>query len=78
MVEMIDVKECIANVLAIKDLTTIVDDDNITEKLNADSLDSAEIIMNIESKYNINISDDIADTLLTPNDIFKYLISLGL
>ena len=75
---MIGVKECIANILGIKDLAVIADDGDIVEKLNADSLDMVEIVMKLEDTYNISIPDEIGETFKTANDMLKYLISLGL
>ena len=75
---MIGVKECIANILGIKDLAVIADDGDIVEKLNADSLDMVEIVMELEDTYNISIPDEIGETFKTANDMLKYLISLGL
>lgn len=39
------------------------------------SLDSVELTMNIEDKFNINIPDEVMDSLNTVNKLTKYLDS---
>ena len=43
------------------------------EDLGADSLDSVEIIMSIEEKYNIKISEDVFADIHTVQDIVNYI-----
>jgi len=43
------------------------------EDLGADSLDSVEIIMSIEEKYNIKISEDVFADIHTVQDIVDYI-----
>jgi acyl carrier protein len=42
-------------------------------QLGLDSLDTVEMIMELESNFHITIPDDDAKTLQTINDIFNYL-----
>lgn len=44
--------------------------------LGVDSLGHAELIMDVEKELNINIPDDVAGELTTPNKVLKYLESL--
>ncbi|TYQ23956.1 acyl carrier protein [Pseudanabaena sp. UWO310] len=46
---------------------------NLITDLGLDSLDSVELIMELETNFDIVISDDEAKTLQTINDIFHYL-----
>ena len=41
--------------------------------LGADSLDSVEIIMSLEEKYNIKISEDVFSDIHTVQDIVDYI-----
>jgi len=43
------------------------------EDLGADSLDSVEIIMSLEEKYNITISEDVFADIHTVQDIVDYI-----
>lgn len=48
-------------------------DDTLEDDLNADSLDAVEIIMAIEDEYDIIIPDEIAENIVTFEDIVDYL-----
>ncbi len=43
------------------------------DDLGADSLDKVELIMALEQRYNIRISDSDAKTLLTVQDVLDYI-----
>lgn len=47
----------------------------IMEDLGADSLEVIELVMAFEDKFKINIPDEDIETLLTVEDIVKYLVS---
>ena len=49
----------------------IAADASIKEDLGADSLDTTELIMAIESKFNVSIPDDEALQLLTFGDVLR-------
>lgn len=51
------IKEIVAGYLNV-DASTIKDDDNMIDDLGLDSLDSIELIINIEEKIGIELSDD--------------------
>ena len=51
----------------------ISDDANISNDLNADSLALAEMIMELENAFNIQISDEVAETLKTPSNVIKFI-----
>jgi len=56
-----------------------VDESNVTEDasfiddLGADSIDSVELIMAFEMEFNIEISEEDAEHLLTVQDVVKYI-----
>ena len=48
-------------------------DSHIIDDLGADSLDSVELMMVLEEKYDIAIPDEDVENLYTPNLIIEYL-----
>jgi acyl carrier protein len=66
------IKELLADKLLINS-DNIDGDDLIAEDLGADSLDVVEIVMGLESEFEINISDEDAKKLLTVNNIINYI-----
>ena len=48
-------------------------DANILEDLGADSLDVVELVMAIEEAFDIEISDEDAETIRTLGDVEKYV-----
>lgn len=46
---------------------------SFTEDLNADSLDLVELIMALEEKFNVKISDDDARNIKTVGDALKFI-----
>lgn len=66
-----DVKEIVANQMntspsAISETTTFYD-------LEADSLDVVEVIMALESKFDIILPDEAVETFKTVGDLAKYI-----
>ena len=55
------------------DISTITDESHIVDDLNADSLSVVEVIMDIESSYDIKIADEDAENLFTVADINQYI-----
>jgi len=45
----------------------------LAEDLGADSLDAVELIMALEDEFDIQITDEIAQSIKTIGDIVKYL-----
>ncbi len=56
-----------------------VEADKVEEKasfiddLGADSLDTVELVMAFEEEFNVEIPDDMAETILTVGDAVKFL-----
>lgn len=56
--------------------TNAITDDDTLEKLGADSLDRAEIIMKLEDQFGIEISDDEAEKMRTIGHVVDYIQKL--
>ena len=55
------------------DVDTVTDDKNFMEDVGADSLDTVQIVMELEEAFNVEITDDEAETLTTVGAIKKYI-----
>ena len=71
-VEVIKIKKIIAENLDIK-IDSIKDESNLVNDLGADSLNQVEIVIAIEEEFDIEISDEDADTLLTVGELKQYI-----
>jgi acyl carrier protein len=67
-----EVRALIAKELNIKE-EDIKIDSKITEDLGADSLDAVELIMAIEEKFDVQVSDEAAQNIIRVRDIVEYL-----
>ncbi|MBQ7076793.1 MAG: acyl carrier protein [Lachnospiraceae bacterium] len=65
-------KEIISEVMGV-DAKDITMDTTFIDDLGADSLDVYQIIMGIESEFDIEISDDIAPTIKTVGDAVEQI-----
>lgn len=65
-------KEIIANKLSI-DADTITPDKSFVNDLGADSLDTVEIIMDLENNFGISIAEADAEKIKTVGDAITYL-----
>ncbi|MBU1020512.1 MAG: acyl carrier protein [Firmicutes bacterium] len=70
------VKSIIAEELGIEEDSILVNSD-LADDLGADSLDAIELIMAIEEKFDIEISDVDAAKLKVVSDIVKFLEEAG-
>jgi acyl carrier protein len=66
------VKKIIAEKLSV-DLEEIVPEASFVDDLGADSLDLVELIMSMEEEFDIEISDDDAEKLVTVQDVWDYV-----
>jgi len=48
----------------------------LAEDLGADSIDAVELIMNIEDEFNIQVSDEQAQSIKSVGDLVRYIESL--
>ena len=55
------------------DVSTITDESHIVDDLGADSLSVVEVIMDIESEYEVEIPDEDAENLFTVAEIKQYI-----
>ena len=70
------VKEIIAEELGIE-LDEIKLESDLTEDLGADSLDAIELIMEIETQFDVEIADSDATKIKLVSDIVEYLEAQG-
>ena len=72
-----EIESAVIKVVAEK---TGVDEDGIssdtrfTEDLNADSLDTVELVMDIEDEFEIAIGDEVAGKLQTIGDVVEFIV----
>ena len=66
------IEKIIAEQLEI-DVDAVTDDKNLMEDLGADSLDTVQIVMELEEAFNVEITDDEAETLTTVGAIKQYI-----
>lgn len=66
------VKSVIADQLGV-DESTITMDSSFVDDLGADSLDIVELIMGLESEFDLEIPDDQAEKISTVGDAVNYI-----
>lgn len=67
------IKDSVVKILGISDKEKIVLSSRLTDDLGVDSLTSIELIMDLEEKFDIEISDEDAETIITVKDIVNYI-----
>ncbi len=66
------VKEVIVDQLGVDD-SEVTMDANFADDLGADSLDIVELIMGLETEFEIEIPDEDADKIETVQDVVNYI-----
>ena len=66
------VKKIIADKLSVE-IDEVVPAASFVDDLGADSLDLVELIMSIEEEFDVEISDDDAEKLITVQDAMDYI-----
>ena len=66
------IKKIIAEKLSV-DLDEVIPEASFVDDLGADSLDLVELIMSMEEEFDIEISDEQAEKLLTVKDVLDYV-----
>ena len=66
------VKEVIVDKLGVEE-DKIESSSSFVDDLGADSLDTVELVLELEEHFDIEIPDDVASTLLTVGDVYNYL-----
>ncbi|GIW24848.1 acyl carrier protein [Meiothermus sp.] len=69
-----DVKEVIVDKLGV-DADKVVPEARFIEDLGADSLDTVELIMGLEDKFGLEISDEDAEKIRTVQDAIDFIQS---
>ena len=67
-----EIKQVVSEQLGVK-LEEIKPEASFKGDLGADSLDAVELIMALEEKFGIEISDEDAEAMLTVNDAIMYI-----
>ncbi|MEH1842562.1 MAG: acyl carrier protein [Nostoc sp.] len=67
------VKEIVAEQLSVEDADKITPQSKFMEDLNADSLDTVELVMALEEEFDIEIPDEAAEQILTVQDAVDYI-----
>ncbi len=67
-----DVKKIIIEKLGVEE-KQVVDPARFIEDLGADSLDTVELVMALEEKFEMEISDEEAEKLITVESAIKYI-----
>lgn len=68
------IKKIIAEKLSV-DIEEVVPEASFVDDLGADSLDLVELIMSMEEEFDIDISDEDAEKLVTVKDAIEYINS---
>ncbi|TRO82627.1 acyl carrier protein [Trichloromonas acetexigens] len=66
------VKQIVAEQLGV-DADQVTNDASFMDDLGADSLDTVELVMALEEEFDIEISDEDAEKILTVQDAIDYL-----
>ncbi len=66
------IKAIIADKLGVE-LSEVTPDASFTNDLGADSLDTVELIMEFETKFDVTIPDEDAEKIITVGDAFNYI-----
>ena len=66
------VKKMIAEKLSV-DMEEVVPEASFVDNLGADSLDLVELIMSMEEEFEIDISDEDAEKIVTVQDAIDYI-----
>ena len=66
------VKKIIAEKLSVE-LSEVVPAASFVDDLGADSLDLVELIMSMEEEFDVDISDEDAEKIVTVNDAIEYI-----
>jgi len=77
---MSDIKQKITEIIVKKlgvEESQVTDAANFTKDLGADSLDTVELIMELEKEFDIQIEDSDAEKIQTVGDVVSYLSEKG-
>lgn len=66
------IKEIIVDQLGVEE-SKVTPEASFVDDLGADSLDTVELVMALEEEFNLEISDEEAEKILTVNDAVNYV-----
>ena len=69
------VKDLVSKQLSVNE-QQVTSEASFIEDLGADSLDTVELIMSLEEKFNIEISDEDAEKIKTVQDVVDYIVKV--
>jgi len=72
------IQKILADQLRIADPSVIQPETDIVSDLKADSLDLAEMLLNVEDEYNVTIPNEVAMNLKTVGDLVKFVDTLNI
>ena len=67
-----DIKAIIADKLGVEE-SDVTENASFTNDLGADSLDTVELIMEFETKFDVTIPDEDAEKIVTVGDALNYI-----
>ena len=67
------VKEIIAEQLKVDDVANVTNEASFIDDLGADSLDTVQLIMELESEFDIEIPDTDAEKVVAVSDVVEYI-----
>lgn len=67
-----DIQSITARVLGV-DTQEVTKESNIFDDLGADSLDSVELIMEVEKHFSISIPDEVVEGMKTIGDVYNHV-----
>ena len=70
------VKKCIVEQLGVDEHEAVMDA-SITDDLGADSLDQVELVMALETEFNLDIPDEAAEKIKTVGDAVRFIEEAG-
>ena len=66
------IKKIVADHLGIEE-EKVTEEASFIDDLGADSLDTVELVLELEDQFGIEIPDDVTETLFTVADVYTYL-----
>jgi acyl carrier protein len=75
LVEEFEVKKLVAKQFGVP-IDQVTNESSFIKDLGGDSLDTVELVLEFEDRFNIEVPEDIAENIFTVQDIINFLKSL--
>ncbi len=75
LVEEFEVKKLVAKQFGVP-IDQVTNESSFIQDLGGDSLDTVELVLEFEDRFNIEVPEDIAENIFTVQDIINFLKSL--